>query len=479
MLILFKTLADSSNSTLITDNCAQQLNLTVTNFPQIYPAVNAYQGSRYSFTFLMDKYFHYDTPLHHTNDIGFVRLDLADFNFVYCDTPKFPLPWKLPTITSAFDPKVWLCIFISLTVSTFIIHYSISPNNKRQLSFIFFALITMLVSPSAGLGKITSKSGLLLLWTLVTFVLANYYSAVITSIMIIPPAEESMTEISQLLKNNYTLIFTNPGDLDVANATVNYFDNENDSTRNQEFSTFRALISRGVKVTGTIGFAFGQHLAFTGNVAAIDLWHNVLAFLDFANLAIAANAKNATTKKLSNKHCYIGKKLISSGSLYQIFTPPKGKLNVKIAKNLLESGIYSFWYTELGKIQYSARVQDRSKVKGPTKIIYEFEDATGEEFKPLKLEGRIKSVFFWCIAVGFLWSFSCFILEHFCKCLNSNWNKWKNRNYGDDNEDNRNLFSFVSITKSGIIDGFIFRYKFCGVNSKKENKKLLKLQFFK
>lgn len=274
----------------------------------------------------------------------------------------------------------------------------------------------MLIATDVGTRKKLTKSGLLGLWTLVSFIFSNFYSAVITSLMIIPPGDEPMTEISHLLENNYILIFPNQRDLNIVNATVNYV-----KTKNNDLNASRALISRGAQITGTHGITFGKTLAFTKHVAAIDLWHNVLAILEFANAALELNAENA------KKHCYIGKKLIPSGDLFQIFTPPKGGKHAKLAKNLLETGFYSFWYTELRKMQYSSRVQERSKVKEPTDNVFDFEDITASEFKPLKFEGRIKSVFFGCIIMGSLGSFSGFIMEHLWKYFSNCWSNWKKR----------------------------------------------------
>lgn len=80
----------------------------------------------------------------------------------------------------------------------------------------------MLIATDVGIRNKLTKSGLLALWTLISFIFSNFYSAVITSLVIIPPGEQSMTEISHLLKYNYTLIFPNQYQLDFVNSTVNY-----------------------------------------------------------------------------------------------------------------------------------------------------------------------------------------------------------------------------------------------------------------
>lgn len=59
----------------------------------------------------------------------------------------------------------------------------------------------------------------------------------------------------------------------------------------------QTLMSRGAQITGVPGIAFGKYLAFTKNVAAIDLWPGILAVLDFANTALELNAKNTNLAK--------------------------------------------------------------------------------------------------------------------------------------------------------------------------------------
>ncbi len=188
-------------------------------------------------------------------------------------------------------------------------------------------------------------------------------------------------------------------------------------------------------------------------------------------------AATAATTKATNKHCYIGQKLISSGSLYQIVTPPKGGKHVKLAKALFESGIYSYWYTELGKIQYSTRVQDRAKVKGPTKIIYEFEETimSSEKLEPLKLEGRIKTVFF-SVAVNFILSYLCFTLEHLFEYLNSSWKIWRNdikQLYCNCSNTKVKVFNFASKFKTNLLNYFVIMHAFCTVNVKRQSLILL------
>lgn len=400
MLHLFKIIQDKTNSTLLTEHCAHQLNLTFSHYPIIYPAVNAFPGSQYSLNSLLNLPFH-----HYKSQIAVLRLDLADLNFAYCARPRKEdvVPWKVRLITTAFQPLTWLVLTIQLFLCAILVQFSISSQksplkNKTQLSFLLFTMATMIISSDNGIRKKLNISSLLVLWAFISMVLSNYYSGIVTSTAIKPPADKYMTRVSQLLENNFTLIFQNQADLDVLNATVQYYSKFEKSSDNR-LSDTKKLIETSTLVTNTIGTGFGKVMACIKNAAAIDLWHNVLSFVNYANLAM----DNSSNKTFRDCRCYIGKELIPNGDLYQIFTPPKGKLFGGLAKTLEETGFYFYWYTELAKMQFSTRVQDRQKVKGATSIIYDFEDELGTS--TLKLEGRILTIFltwFSCLVGGLL-----------------------------------------------------------------------------
>ncbi len=94
-------------------------------------------------------------------------------------------------------------------------------------------------------------------------------------------------------------------------------------------------------------------------------------------------------------HCYIGKRLIPGGEMYQfIETPPSqlGGLVKRVSLYMMESGISQFWYEEYVALRHSTRVQDRARVVSRTKIRYDFEEE--RVITPLELQGKISSVFF-------------------------------------------------------------------------------------
>lgn len=404
LLTIIKLITDHVNLTIISDHCAGERNISTQKMAHLYPAVNENNGSPYKLETIWNHH-----SKHNNSNIDILWSSYADFNFVYCNVPKLKREpfWETSYLTHAFHPYVWLGTLISLSITIIIIQFSTfikkMPHvNHNYFGNIFFTLIsTLLPNPLMKISKVLRNHKLLIIWMYCSLVLSNCYIAIITSVMIHPPKEISLSEISHLETHNYTLIFRNIYDMRIVKAAVEGYSGDE---RNDVMILKRMLVKAAINYE-TNDRTFGEILASGKNVAAVYIWHHVLTFLTNANSAMDSDPRKMV------RHCYIGQKLIPSGNLFQVFSSPtacsQSERLRNVAELLRESGIYTFWYTEMYKLQFAERVQDRVKVKGPTKIVYDFEHL---EPSPLQMNGRIKSVFFvWLI--GILSCLVCIVVE--------------------------------------------------------------------
>lgn len=410
IFLLFKQVADYLNHTFVSDNCAKQLNLTLNLYPQAFFAVNEFDGATYKLNSL------WKTFMRNVNisDIGLLRVAYSDLNFAYCDIPKLTEEpfWKIDHLANAFKIEVWLTVLQGFLLSLFVTYLSkykikITQNEKR-IRLLFSFVSTLLSNPLFELQKLSRQHKLLIAWAFSSLVLNNLYTAVITSVVIIPPEEDSITEISQLFYKNYTLIFRTQYDFSIVNASArqhqsypNNFVHKSLSDKIDDFTFLAKILDKGYNITNKYANKFGKILAFRRKVAVVYLWAHVIRFINDANAAMSDDPRKRPF------HCYIGKRLIPSGKLFQLFIPPNGQRFRMISQSLLETGFYKYWYGELYQMQFSPRVQERSRVLSATKVRYDF-----LEIGPttIKLGGRIKSLFFLLI-VGVLCSIMSFLSE--------------------------------------------------------------------
>lgn len=390
-----KVIADALNLTLITDRHFKTLNISNEGYIDMYPAVWSFPGAPYSLRNVVNIY-HSNEMKQSTNDLSILPMPTVDFNFVYCDVPniKAELPWNLETLTFSFDFDIWFLILLSIVTVTLVLKYIVRKANILET---IFTVVGSLFPDVLHVPKIFRKVPLLYVWLFMCFVISNHYAATLTSLVIRPPQEHSLNYLAELAQNNFTILFDSIVSFRLVNASIRH---QSVGSRNSDILAMKSildLLSTKVRVIKNEVHQAeydmpASRLASERNLAMVHMWQYVIP---------AVNDVHSLYDKIEPHkppvHCYIGKRLVPCGLMYQVIVLPLGN-NVKLRRTVLfiiESGIIKYWRDEFIEMRYANRVQERSKVISRTKIIYSFEKAVTS---PLALEGKISSVFFlWVI----------------------------------------------------------------------------------
>lgn len=116
----------------------------------------------------------------------------------------------------------------------------------------------------------------------------------------------------------------------------------------------------------------------------LAVYNRVMAYIKKLNSQVKA-------KDRIIRHCHLGKQLVESGGLFWGFFPPGSNKLTAVFKQFLETGIYEYWMEDFYGTGFANRVQDRSRVKSPTKIL---EDSIQGAYSAGNLkEGHLSTVF--------------------------------------------------------------------------------------
>lgn len=410
--LTFKALSEAVNSTVITEVYAQSANISMVGCAQIYPVVWTYTGAPYSLEILMKIYF---LSKNVSNAVTVIPIPIINFNFVYCDLPKLKteMPWNMKTLAEAFDTSVWLSILVSIVAVTITLKLVVEDTSFVETGYI---ALDALFPDNVDAPRKFQRVPLLYLWLLICFILSNYYSGIITSAVISPSQENSYSYLTELVTQNFTILFDSKVTFGVINATARF---QLNTTQNADELALNQVLDVASKYRILKNDVYSEQESPTKllikqrKLVLVYLWQFVIDHLNKVNSLFA----NVSPRKRP-VHCYIGKRLIPAGSVYQVYVAPIGdggdKLG-RIARYIMESGIYFYWLDEYIQLLHSSRVQERSRVKSMTKFSYDFEEAT---IAPLELEGKISSIFFlWFVCLICLCC-SIFLIE--LKCYKRN-----------------------------------------------------------
>lgn len=327
----------------------------------------------------------------------FIQFDsnfLGPCNFVYCTTHvrRQDSLWDFSIFTDPFDWAIWSLLMLSL-LSVGVIAFS--SFSRKDIS----AKLLSSLAPLLNIGSVTGgNSKLFILWMFTCLILVNVYTGELTSKVIIPPPDESISNIEQLEKNNYTLFYGLQGLADLIKSDADMF------TRLGVFEgqilqrmTSKTVVwpNLGIGEEYVLGLVSQDKMASFASAAYV-MW-----------IASNANEMVRTGTNLSSqilqKKCYVGKELVSYGHLYFTFIPPKSVELAAILSRLVDAGIVRRWYDESTAVMHSARVQDRVKVISPTQLVDDKHSVNA-----LALQGNIVTIFLsWMFGlVGSLLRFS-------------------------------------------------------------------------
>lgn len=344
-------------------------NFTRTNFAMLhYPAFVDELSA------LLDK--HADKP-------PVVQQDPIAFSYSYCNIPVPKLdgisPSKLFSTTA--DLPVWICILFALILVSLLIRLKIGENQP-----VLVATLSALISAGiSGDTKPIQRSGLFTLWTVTCLLFVIYYSGGLTSVVISPTPEDRMTKIIELQENNYSILFAEH----VTHYMVSTSVKVREGAPHQEQSTLKKLLESVIIAPTRIAAA--KMLATEQKQALISVWQATIYYLNRAKEYLSEH-------KIAKRRCYLGEELVLPENIYFVAAPPDGHKLMEVTRFLIEAGIHSLWLREVAGIAASPRVQDRSKMRSPTKLLQEVQLP-----EPLELmDGMLRNVFvLWAICLVF------------------------------------------------------------------------------
>lgn len=360
-------------------------------YPRMFPILKMFDHNNLTVIDLWRKF-----KRHGANFSGelpeFVRTQDLDWNFLYCAVEKRKQVslWNFSLFTDSFDFLIWLCIASSL------VFVSIFSFRKIFPSFVLFSSLSVLITPGiSGLQKKWGNSLLFVLWMHVCLILYTFYSGLMSSQIISPSPEDTLSNLEDLNSHDYT----------IAGSGSRGWIAELNSTPYRLFgkvSTLRRIYKKHPLLHLNTSEMI---LELTGEkkVAAIRVWLYAIGTVNSINDIIAAGGIPGG----ENKKCYVGKELIPAGEFHLAVLPPGNKKIVKVAQKLFASGIWIRWAQEIVSLISSQRVQDRVKIISPTKLLDEKMAGTLE---PLKLEGKSATIFL-LLTICLLISGKFFVLE--------------------------------------------------------------------
>lgn len=369
LIILANILAVATNKSLTAylplSSYQYSLNPTELQNPVIFPLVQSLDMPYRRVNHLWSLY--YKSNLRSKFTPKFLQVSTVVSNFVYCQVPKREQidVANFRDFTSTFDKYSWLGILLSGFGVTLVL----GVKNWH------ICLSTLLTDGVVYLRRTLRHSAVFLLWMLSSLFLRHLYSARITSILINPPEDVTLPNISSLKQENYTLLFGGTTELIGSQTTYASIPFVGLSV---SLKLLKDMIAKATYVNGP--FEHMKALQMNGIKYATAMeWTFVIQI---------AELLNAHQFVSTNKRCYVGKELIQLGYCYFAFLPPESDKLANLFQRLVEIGVFQRWHSEYLAMSHSRRVQDRVRVKGPTKVLQNF-----EAYHSLSIQGKLLKVF--------------------------------------------------------------------------------------
>lgn len=419
--IIAKLAADSINATLITRAHRRYKRNTFPLFKPLEGENLVYEGWK--------KYYHKGASGPSSEPMMHVMSPLNwNINFIYCGSKAITHDsiWDSSYLLESFSLRMWLAILLSticIALLAFRAYQIKALFSIYQLNLL--ASLSVLLTP--GFTKphhVAYKySKLFVMWMLSSLIIATYYTGDMTSKVITPPPEVTITDLPGIRDKRYSLQYTSDikGMLHYNLGTLHGFP----IYVNPNFKLIKKLLKGDLVERGHIGNSPQEFLKFVlmmlekEDSATLMWWQAALNLASEINDFVSKRGASSNVTISSchwNKKCHIGKHLISTGLSFFGFVPPG---SVRLAHGLqivIEFGIVARWIREHYELHYAERAQDRVRFVAPTKLP---KDEDRNVIK-LAIQGKIAAIFV-------LWGAGCFVcaiclfLEFFNKfCLPEN-----------------------------------------------------------
>ncbi len=377
-IVLASILAQSTNSTVVSQHTISNTfghKIRSKNLcPTIVPFVQNNDLLNRGTLFLWNMYNQKAYRKKLTELPAFVQVHPINANFAYCQVPKIE---KLNLLsfsefTDAFDKYFWAILFAAgISITLFI-------GTSKWLT-----LFSVLLSSGVphNLNKLKARSAcILVIWMFCATILNTLYSGRVTSTLISPPLDDLLSNVEELEKSNFSLLFHDKNHLALTKLTYQLMPNVG---LHRYVKVIKRMINYAVVVSG-LEDSIVQLYHKTKKYAIVADWPLVIQGAELLN------DWNKNSTNISNKkRCYIGKELIPLGNSYLAFLPPKSEVLSYRFQLLIEMGIHDRWHQEYVGMSHSQRVQSRVRVKSPTRILKDASDT----ISTLGIHGKTLKVF--------------------------------------------------------------------------------------
>ncbi|CAL8111498.1 unnamed protein product [Orchesella dallaii] len=367
----------------------------------------------------------------------YYRVPALDLNFVYCDIPQTENfdPWDFSSMLEPFQSFVWFSIIIAILGVTFVLLLQLNiysfiyldTNQNITVCSIAFSLISSIISTPVyfGLRFWLRRSFLFVSWLFACLILSNFYTGIVTSLLIQPMPIKSLEDLKDLIVNNYSLVFSE-GTPIIYDSTVDLVEiHKQTNLQKQRSNTSHKLKHKHTSIEKlTILMAnpksqylpekdFLERVAYDPKSAAFGAWlytfqvyHSAISRIE--KESSESNIENSKAPKKVNRGCFFGKKMFPGLPNLWVFYPPNAEWLYGTFLGFVQNGIDRLWVREFYGLNYAKRVQDREKVSSPTEIA---PDPNSLAPKPIQLRGSHFLTVIMAGVLGVVGSICCFLLE--------------------------------------------------------------------
>lgn len=377
-IIFLSTVASFANATLVSP-----AELPSSGNHQVYPEIQMQSSAEFWGEMKIYKNDSYNLTQKIPPGVYLILIDIEDINFVYCDVSKKEKnsAWEFRILLDPFDTPTW-----GLLTTSFLFVIPLSGKVTKIIMPMIAATL------SVGIKAPIWKPKIFLVWVAASMFLSNFYSGEITSKVMVPPKDEVMTHFRHLEEHNYTLIFP-----DYLRDSMPSFKSHYARSVSANAKILIRLVQKAIIVSeNNIYFSLACDKR---KLVIVALWPAAQSIRWRHEMRIPCPNQVWSTRA---RKCHIGQELVQLGEGFLIFFPPSNKKLVEGTVRLIESGIHERWIQEKQGLVHSRRVQDRVRVKSPTKIL------ETRNIQPQSLEGKM-------LTMIFLWGVCSFIsLVTFC-----------------------------------------------------------------
>lgn len=403
-LILAYIIGVKVNATLISRKLLKSKKLKVESYPEILFAVESVQWFETWGAPLKYWRQHYIKTTFKSSSAerpNFVQVESHQNSFVYCaflrrETISL---WEFSLFTEPFDYWIWLLFLASFV---FIFPLSSVTFSGTSVSQVVISIFSGMFS--LGTCRLSRRSKLCTVWLLMCLILGHLYSGEMSSELISPRKKYVMRWIDELDRKRYKMTMTEKED----SSQKTFIGN---GTRK---GSILSRLYRKVRIVNKSDL--NNQLLFEKRSFTMREWAEAHALSRTLRKMSRRQKKRGNRKR--RRFCHVGQEVIDMGPRFFIALPPKNYRLAQVFGKLIEAGIYQRWTFEQDAMRHSRRVQERSRVISPTKVL----QRKSEEFKELALEGKTVTIFLlWMTCV--IISAGIFFLECILCIIKFIWNQ--------------------------------------------------------